>query len=130
MPYLSSIIESCPLIQELEIMEREGSHRLSRITGEDLSSIALLGTTLKRLTLANFHVKDGLFLEDILKSCSQLESLRLKMIGPTEELQGYSIDGSNHISSFRVRLGPPVICCYATNLITVLPLAKNLKTFW
>ena len=106
LPFLASIVQSCPLIQELEIIGKE----LYRdyISGKELSSIAQLGPTLKRLSLSYVNVKNGLFLEDILKSCNKLESLRLKCIGPP--------------------LGAS--CCYASNLITALPLAKKLKTFW
>jgi len=103
-PILAPIFQSSPLIQELEIMGTVDN--CPTITEEELSSIALLGPNLKRLTLANFSVKSGLFLEQILKSCDQLESLRLKELGTHEQ------------------------CCYAANLITALPLAKNLKTFW
>ncbi len=84
-----------------------GLKRFSTITGVELSSIALLGSTLMRLTLANLHIKNGLFLEDILKDCNQLESLRLKSL---DDFKG--------------------TCCYTANLITALPLAKKLKTFW
>lgn len=87
-------------------MGTDGGFRTRSITVEELSSIAQLGPTLKRLTLANIDVKGGLFLEHILKNCDQLESLRLKEIGS------------------------PSQCCFASNLMTALPLAKKLKTFW
>lgn len=87
-----------------------GKEQLYRpnISEKELSSIAQLGPTLKRLTLANFNVKKGLFLERILKRCNQLESLRLKRIGPPED----------------------PACCFVSHLITALPLAKKLKTLW
>jgi len=107
LPYLASIVQSCPLIQELEIIGND--HYSTYLSVEELSSIAQLGSTLKRLTLANLRVYiDVLFFEQILKGCDQLESLRLKNIGP-------------------LGVDP---CCYAFVLITALPLAKKLKTFW
>lgn len=125
MPYLASIIQSCPLIQELEIMGSEGSSRFPRISEKELSSIALLGSNLKRLTLADFSVNSGLFLEDILKSCNQLESLRLNSLSQP----GFSFQrGGPHLKLQMFRSADP--CCYVSNLITALPLAKKLKTFW
>ena len=86
------------------------SYTRYKISEEDLSSIALLGPQLKRLTLSHFYIEDGLFLEHILKSCSELESLRLKSL----DRRGYSL----------------LQCCYETNLINALPFTKKLKSFW
>lgn len=105
LPYIKSIVQSCPHIQELEIIGHDNDSTF--LTVEDLSSIAQL-KNLKRLTLANFNVKDGLFLEHILMSCTQLESLRLKMIGPPGKFP----------------------CVYESHLMVALPFAKKLRTFW
>ncbi len=80
------------------------------ISEDELSSIALLGPHLKRLTLSRFCIENGLFLEHILKSCNQLESLRLSSLDRS---------GKSHRQ-----------CCYAPNLVSALPFAKKLKTFW
>jgi len=110
LPYLKCIVQSCPLIQELEIMGSDGDY--THLTEEELSSIAQFGPSLKRLTLANLKINNnGLFLEQILKGCNQLQSLRLK----------------NIIGPLLAAVDP---CIYADNLIKALPLAKKLKTFW
>jgi len=62
---MSSVVQSCPMIQELEIMGPSyGDERLDVDTSE-LSAIPQL-TQLKRLTLTNLRVKDGNFLEEVI----------------------------------------------------------------
>jgi len=68
-PLMSSVVQSCPLIQELEIMvtdiEKRGENESVSI--QELSAIAQL-IQLKRLTLSQLNVKDGNFLEKVLKN--------------------------------------------------------------
>jgi len=58
-----SVVQSCPLIQELEIMG-PSSNKWSLafvVATQELSAIAEC-THLKRLTLSNLNVENGLFL--------------------------------------------------------------------
>jgi len=65
---MSSVVQSCPLIQELEIMvtdiEKRGENESVSI--QELSAIAQL-VHLKRLTLSQLNVKDGNFIEQVFK---------------------------------------------------------------
>ncbi len=61
------IVQSCSRIEELEIcMFKESiSATMCRIDGEDLAHIAQC-KLLKKLTLGNFLITDGVFLEEVL----------------------------------------------------------------
>lgn len=66
---LETVIKSCSRIQELEIgMFIDLNHlideRIGRIDGEDLSNISQC-KFLKKLTLANFNITDGVFFEEV-----------------------------------------------------------------
>jgi len=64
-PLMSSVVQSCPLIQELEIMVIEAESRLNEsVSTHELSAIAQL-IHLKRLTLSKLNVKDGYFIEQV-----------------------------------------------------------------
>jgi len=65
-----SVVQSCPLIQELEIMGPSGIKWMKRaasvVATQELSAIAQL-IHLKRLTLSNLNVENGLFLAIVYK---------------------------------------------------------------
>ena len=65
---MSSVVQHCPLIQELEIMvtdiEKRGANE--NVSVQELSAIAQL-VHIKRLTLSQLNVKDGNFIEQVLK---------------------------------------------------------------
>ncbi len=65
-PLMSSVVQNCPLIQELEIMvtdiEKRGANE--NVSIQELSAIAQL-VHLKRLTLSQLNVKDGNFIEQV-----------------------------------------------------------------
>ena len=60
-----SIVQNCPLIQELEIMGLSYGNEILIVDIRELSLIALC-TQLKRLTLANLKVTNGSFLEEVI----------------------------------------------------------------
>lgn len=119
------IAQNCLMLEELEIsFFKESFHYyLSgplHINGEDLCYIAQF-KMLRKLTLGDFDVNDGVFLEEvrarvlitinnflqliffkIISKCTMLESLRLS------------------------NLGSPDLCCYLGNLCASLHQAKNL----
>ncbi len=66
---LETVIKSCSRIQELEIgtFNDVMDERIGRIDGEDLSHISQC-KFLKKLTLANFNITDGVFLEEVVNS--------------------------------------------------------------
>jgi len=59
-----SIVQNCPLIQELEIMGLSYGNEILIVDIRELSLVALC-TQLKRLTLANLKVTNGSFLEEV-----------------------------------------------------------------
>jgi len=65
-----SVVQSCPLIQELEIMGPSGIKWMKRaasaVATQELSAIAECNN-LKRLTLSNLNVENGLFLAIVYK---------------------------------------------------------------
>jgi len=63
---MMSVVQSCPLIQELEIMGPSYGNEDLMVDTRDLSSISQL-TQLKRLTLSNLGVTNGNFLEEVIK---------------------------------------------------------------
>lgn len=59
-----SIVQNCPLIQELEIMGENAEVVITSLPTEELSAIAQCNH-LKRLTLSNLNVENGRFLEQV-----------------------------------------------------------------
>jgi len=68
-----SVVQSCPLIQELEIMGPSYGNEDLMVDIRELSLIALC-TQLKRLTLSNLRVINGNFLEEVIVICSSFFS--------------------------------------------------------
>jgi hypothetical protein len=66
---LETVIKSCSRIKELEIgtFNDVTDERIGRIDGEDLSNISQC-KLLKKLTLANFNITDGVFLEEVVNT--------------------------------------------------------------
>lgn len=66
---LETVIKSCSRIEELEIGTFNDviDERTGRIDGEDLSNISQC-KLLKKLTLANFNITDGVFLEEVVNT--------------------------------------------------------------
>jgi len=63
-PWMMPIVQSCPLIQELEIIATAHDTGTESVAIQELSAIAQL-RDLKRLTLANLSVKNCHFLEEV-----------------------------------------------------------------
>jgi hypothetical protein len=63
---LEIVIKSCSRIEELEIgtFSNITGDGICRIDGEDLSQISQC-KLLRKLTLANFNITDGVFLEEV-----------------------------------------------------------------
>lgn len=64
LPLMAAVLQSCPLIQEIELASFD-NHRI-RLSVEELSAISQC-VNLKKLTLTNLSIMDGLFLEQVLK---------------------------------------------------------------
>lgn len=103
LPVLGVVFKSCLQIEELEIGVFTDASETFRIDGEDLAQITQC-KLLRKLTLASFNIVEGVFLEEVLKECIHLESLRLK------------------------NLGSPLLCCYTKHLCAALPSARKLNT--
>ena len=64
-PLMLSIVQTCPLIQELEIMGPNYEDGILSVDTRELAAIAQL-TQLKRLTLSELSVNNGNFLEKVI----------------------------------------------------------------
>jgi len=72
-PLMRSVVQNCPLIQELEIMGVDYEPGPEQ-SSQEMSAIAQL-RDLKRLTLTNLRVENGLFLEEVKNHFKSLKSI-------------------------------------------------------
>ncbi|XP_057373198.1 uncharacterized protein LOC130694049 isoform X2 [Daphnia carinata] len=100
---LGVVFKSCLQIEELEIGVFTDLNETFRVDGEDLAQITQC-KLLRKLTLVSINIVEGVFLEEVLRECIHLESLRLK------------------------NLGSPLLCCYTKHLCVALPNARKLNT--
>jgi len=62
LPFMAAVLRGCPLIQEIELASFN-NHQI-KLSVEELTAIAQC-VNLKKLTLSNFSMLDGRFLEQV-----------------------------------------------------------------